>query len=92
MRTILKTVTIAMAVAGAALVGGGTANAANVRARFDIGNVAVGFSDGYYDNDHNFHRWARSSDARRYRVAHKEQYHTWRHNDPKHPDDSMEHH
>ena len=36
----------------------------------DFNGVAIGYRDGYYDNDHRYHRWQRA-EARRYR----EQYH-----------------
>lgn len=84
MRIILKSGTIATALAIATLASANLASAAGVT--FDIGNVALGYSDGYYDNDHHWHRWAHAADARRYRAAHKDQYHTWRHDDPKHKD------
>ncbi len=85
MRITLKKATVAAALTIATLASANFANAA-VGVRFDIGNVAIGYSDGYYDNDHNWHRWAHPADARHYRAAHKDQYHTWRHDDPKHRD------
>ena len=86
MRTILKSVVVSLALIGAPL---GSITAANAAAivTFDIGNVAVGYSDGYYDNDHNWHRWAHPADAQHFRAAHKDTYHTWRHDDPKHQND-----
>ena len=85
MRIILKGAAIAIALAGATLGSAMTANAA-VGVSFDIGNVAVGYSDGYMGNDHQYHRWAHASDAKRFRTAHKDQYHGYRHDDPKHHD------
>jgi hypothetical protein len=84
MRVTLKNAAVVL-VLGVTLTGGPMANAARVT--FDIGNVAVGYSDGYYDNAHSWHPWAHAADARHYRAAHKDMYHTWRHDDPKHPDD-----
>ena len=81
-----KIMAITIALAATPFAAGGSANAA-VGVSFDIGNVAVGYSDGYYDNDHHWHRWAHHADATHYRAAHADQYHTWRHNDPKHRDD-----
>ena len=83
MRIILKSTTVAAALAIATLASA-TLPSAAARVTFDIGNVAIGYSDGYYDNDHNWHRWAHAADARHYRAVHKDQYHTWRHDDPKH--------
>ena len=85
MRMILKGAAIAVALAGAALGSAVTANAA-VGVSFDIGNVAVGYSDGYMGTDQQYHRWAHASDAKRFRTAHKDQYHGYRHDDPKHHD------
>jgi uncharacterized protein (DUF697 family) len=83
MRIISKSVTIALALAGATLGGVVTANAA-VGVSFDVGNVAVGYSDGYMGTDHQYHRGAQHSDAVRFQTAHKELYHGYRHDDPKH--------
>jgi hypothetical protein len=85
MRNIVRATTIAITLAVATLAVGNPVNAA-VGVSFDIGNVAVGYSDGYYDNDRHWHRWAHRADATHYRAAHADQYHTWRHDDPKHPD------
>jgi hypothetical protein len=83
MRTLFKSIAISAALTGATLGGVATVNAA-VGVSFDIGNVAIGYSDGYMGTDHQFHHWAHSSDAARFRAAHKDQYHGYRHDDPKH--------
>jgi uncharacterized protein (DUF697 family) len=83
MRIISKGATIALALAGATLGGAVTANAA-VGVSFDIGNVAVGYSDGYMGTDRQYHPWAQHSDAVRFQSAHKNLYHGYRHDDPKH--------
>ena len=82
MKIILKAAAIAVALSGATLIGAVPANAAGIT--FDIGNVAVGYSDGYMGNDHQYHRWAHASDAKRFRTAHKDQYHGYRHDDQNH--------
>ena len=84
MRNALKSAAIIVAV-GTVLTVSGLANAATVAV--DFGNVSVGFADGYRDNNNGWHSW-RASDASRYRKAHGEQYHAWRHDDPKHKDDA----
>jgi hypothetical protein len=33
----------------------------------DLGGIAFGFRDGYWDNGHRWHRWHGSADYRRYR-------------------------
>jgi len=57
-----------------------SANAA-VTVGFDIGNVALGYSDGYYDSGH---KWRHHADLEQYRTAHADSYHEWRHNDKNH--------
>jgi hypothetical protein len=80
MRKILTSAVLAMALAGTSL---GTANAA-VHIGFDIGNVGIGYSDGYWDNGHHWHRWAHRDDLMHFRAAHADMYHEWRHDDRRH--------
>lgn len=61
------------------------ANAA-VTVGFDIGNVAIGYTDGYYDQAHHWHRWRHHADLDAFRAAHADMYHGWRHNDRHHHD------
>ena len=63
----------------------GVADAATVK--IDFGNVSAGYRDGYRDSNNGWHSW-RTADASRYRKAHGEQYHAWRHDDPKHQGDA----
>lgn len=60
---------------------------AAVTVGFDIGNVAIGYSDGYYDNDHHWHHWRHRADMEHFRTAHADTYHQWRHNDRRHHDE-----
>ena len=83
MRKILTSAVLAMALAGTSLAGAGVANAA-VGIGFDLGKVSLGFSDGYWDNAHHWHRWAHRSDAAHFRAAHADMYHEWRHDDKNH--------
>jgi hypothetical protein len=57
---------------------------AAVSVGFDIGNVAIGYNDGYYDNAHHWHRWAHPDDMAHFRAAHGDAYHEWRHDDKNH--------
>ncbi len=84
MRVIFKSLLIAASLAGAMMTATGGANAA---VTFDIGNVAIGYSDGYWDNDHHWHKWAHRADMTRYQKEHADNYRTWRHDDPKHHED-----
>ena len=80
MHTFIKTALVAGLLMGTVDM---TANAA-VGIGFNIGDVSVGFSDGYYDNGHRFHRWARHDDMVAWQHAHADGYHEWRHNDKHH--------
>ena len=83
MRNSLKSAAIIVAV-GIAVAASGLANAASVA--IDFGNVSVGYADGYRDTNNGWHSW-RAADANNYRKAHADQYHAWRHDDPKHHGD-----
>jgi hypothetical protein len=78
MKTLLKTALVASLLIGTASVG----NAAGIG--FNIGNVSIGYSDGYYDTGHRFHRWAHHDDMVAWQHAHADGYHEWRHNDRHH--------
>jgi hypothetical protein len=83
MRNGLKGAAIVVAI-GIALAASGSASAAGVA--IDFGNVSVGYADGYRDANNGWHSW-RATDARKFRKAHADQYHAWRHDDPKHQGD-----
>ncbi len=70
----------------AALIIGATVGTAEARVTvgFDFGNVALGYSDGYYDNAHHWHNWRRHDDMVRWQHDHADNYHGWRHNDKHH--------
>ena len=84
MRNALKNAALIVAV-GTALTVSGLANAATVA--IDFGNVSVGYADGYRDTNNGWHSW-RAADASKFRKAHADQYHAWRHDDPKHQGDA----
>jgi hypothetical protein len=78
MKTILKSALVATLLAGSV----GLASAATIG--FNIGDVAIGYSDGYYDHGHHFHRWAHHDDMVAWQHDHGSDYHEWRHNDRHH--------
>ena len=80
MHTFIKTALVAGLLMGTVDM---TANAA-VGIGFNIGDVSVGYSDGYWDNSHHWHRWAHKDDLAQYRSAHADNYHEWRHDDKHH--------
>ena len=83
MRTSIKTAAILTAMIGALSV---SSVQAAVSVGFDIGNVAIGYSDGYYDGAHHWHHWRHHADLE-LRLANADMSHEWRHNDPHHHDD-----
>jgi hypothetical protein len=80
----LKIALAATLLLGSVSAGAGSANAAGIG--FRIGDVSIGYSDGYYDTHHRWHRWARHEDMDAWRQAHAEGYHDWRHDDRRHHD------
>ena len=46
---------------------------------FRVGNVAMGFNDGYYDRDHRWHHWRSAREHRWYRANYSNYYRGARH-------------
>ena len=46
---------------------------------FNFGTVAVGYSDGYWDNNHRWHRWRNNQEQSRYRAIQGANYYGMRH-------------
>src|SRR4051812_18791157 len=46
---------------------------------FDTGNVAFGYSDGYWDHDHQWQKWRNSYEAPQYRARYSDHYEHRRH-------------
>ena len=68
---------VAVALAGAAF---GTSTIASAQSvTFDVGNVAIGYSDGYWDRTHNWHAWERPEHLTTYRAAKNAEFHEWKH-------------
>jgi hypothetical protein len=70
-------------IAAIAIVLVGIAGAANA---FEIGDVVVGYSDGYTGHDNQFHAWEHRADAEAYRSKHGDEYRAWKHDDSRHHD------
>jgi len=49
------------------------------RVVIDFGNVAFGYSDGYWDHDRHWHRWHHHRDWDRFREERREHAYEWRH-------------
>ena len=46
---------------------------------FDTGAVRFGYSDGYWDNDHHFHKWRNAREAREFRARFGDRYQALKH-------------
>ena len=46
---------------------------------FRVGDVAMGFNDGYYDRDRTWHRWHNYRERNWYRANYGHAYRGWRH-------------
>ena len=51
---------------------------------FNTGDVALAYSDGYYDNHREFHKWRNAREHREYRSRNREHYNARRHRDSDH--------
>jgi hypothetical protein len=56
---------------------------AGISIGLNFGDVSDAYSDGYWDGHHRWHGW-RAGEWDRYRVAHPEHSHMWRHDDKNH--------
>ena len=53
--------------------------AAEVNISIDPGSIAFGYSDGYWDRDHHWHKWHSPGDAAWYRSHYAEHYYDHHH-------------
>jgi hypothetical protein len=74
MHKTLKAAALALVVTSATV---GIAYADSVT--FNAGNVAIGYSDGYWDRGHTWHTWERAEHRDTYRAAKNAEYHEWKH-------------
>jgi len=52
---------------------------AAVSVQFDAGSVAFGYSDGYWDRDHHWHRWPSAAERNGWREHNRGHYYTHAH-------------
>ena len=52
----------------------GALAADNVTVGISNGGIAFGYSDGYWDRDHEWHNWENKEAAERYRAENKDHY------------------
>lgn len=79
MYKILSGTIVALGLAGTTLALSVPANAEGIGISFDVGNVAFGYRDGYWDQGHHWHKWRNQREASAYRHAHGDQYKDYRH-------------
>ena len=79
MRLFANGAVLGLAIAGAVAALPPPATAAHVSISVDPNAIAFGFSDGYWDRDHHWHRWASPADARWYRMHYRSHYYGHRH-------------
>jgi hypothetical protein len=77
MRTPIKAVFVTLALAGASTALAGCVVAPGGGG----GQVAFGYSDGYWDREHHWHTWANSQDAARFRSSDNSHYYNRRHDE-----------
>jgi|HubBroStandDraft_6_1064221.scaffolds.fasta_scaffold896284_1 hypothetical protein len=78
MKHIIKGALIAVALVGASAVATVPAVAATDFS-ITLGNAAFGYSDGYWDRDHNWHAWHNRAESQYYRTHYAEHYVAVRH-------------
>ncbi len=75
----MKKTLIVLAVAGMTAFGASAVFAADVAVTFDPGNVAYGYTDGYWTRTHEWHTWDKPEYVQVYRSHPGAQYHEWVH-------------
>lgn len=79
MRTSVKILLAAAALSTASLAATAPASAQPTHFSFRVGDVAMGFSDGYYDRDHRWHHWRNAREHNWYRSHYASYYRGDRH-------------
>jgi len=70
---------VALSIVGGTLVTQAPVSAQGIGISLDVGNVAFGYRDGYWDRDHHWHHWKNRDEARYYRNAPGNRYNDYRH-------------
>jgi len=81
MNRTLSAAILAIGLAGATLAtaGGAATAAGGASVTFNLGDIAFGYNDGYWDHGHKWHQWQNKDDMQSYRTAQNNQYHDWKH-------------
>ncbi len=79
MKTSIKTLLAASLLCGAGMIAAVPASAQPTSFSFRLGDVAIGYSDGYYDRSHRWHSWRNAREHQWYRVNQRNYYRGMRH-------------
>ena len=84
MSLLLAATTLALSAGAASAAGMNYANDNNHRhggttLSLDIGAIAFGYNDGYWDTGHRWHSWRNNAERDNYR-SHGQNFHRWGHN------------
>lgn len=79
MKPWIKGALVAVALAGVPAAVSAPAHAESVDFSIRLGNAAFGYSDGYWDRDHRWHRWRNAAEHRYYREHYADHYYKVRH-------------
>ena len=74
---LVKIAALSASLLGSAAIG--SANAADVSVTFDPGNVAYGYTDGYWTKSHEWHTWSKPEYVETYRHYKGAHYYNYRH-------------
>jgi hypothetical protein len=78
MKNSLKMALIASAICTAGFIGTVPASAQPTGFSFRVGDVAIAYSDGYYDRRNRWHGWRDAREHNWYRANYKARYHSYR--------------
>jgi hypothetical protein len=79
MRCALRSAFLALALTGGSLAVALPATAADVSVGVSPGGIAFGYSDGYWDQGHQWHKWHDQRQAAEFRKENHEHYYAHRH-------------
>ncbi len=79
MKHTLKILLAASVLGGAGMFAAAPATAATAHLSFRIGDVAIGYSDGYYDRNRHWHAWRNTRERNWYRANYRESFRNMRH-------------
>ena len=74
MKKSLKALLVASVLAGATVMGTGAASAQPAGFSFRVGDVAIAYSNGYYDRSNRWHNWRHVRERDWYRVNYRNNY------------------